>query len=234
METLNKQQEQSRLGQILVKKKLISHEQLSKAMHHQAHSGKRLGDILTEWDVVSHRHVLMALGTQRKLRIAASLVTAMLAPLQAYADTPATTVQASQQDTVEKPRMKMVAMSETDLDGVSAQGLNEDLLKIVSNRSYDKDSGTEVLGTLAKVMNPVLGFLDADTTLRGIVYDPLRSRTVVNADGSITLGLPVSIAELSFKNIRPLGSSASGPSFGSITMRDIRFNNTKITLALHP
>ena len=60
MKTLNKQQEQSRLGQILVKRNLISHEQLSQAMYHQASTGKRLGEILTEWDLINHQHVQAA------------------------------------------------------------------------------------------------------------------------------------------------------------------------------
>ena len=57
MKTLKKHQEQSRLGQILVQKNLISHAQLSQAIDHQATTGKRLGDILTEWDLINHQHV---------------------------------------------------------------------------------------------------------------------------------------------------------------------------------
>lgn len=234
MKTLKQQQEQSRLGQILVQKNLISDAQLSLAISHQARTGKRLGDILTEWDVITKQHVQIALGTQRKLRIAASLVAAMLAPLHAYAATPVPTAQSSQHSTVEKPRGAMVAMSESDMDGVSAQGLSDQLLEIVANQPTDKDSGTATMGTLVKAMNPVLGFLDADTTVKGVVYDPQRSMATINPNGSVTLGMPVSIREISFNNIRPLGSSASGPSFGSVTMRDVQFNNTKITLSLHP
>lgn len=234
MKTLKQQQAQSRLGQILVQKKLISHEQLSQAMHHQASTGKRLGDILTEWDVVTKQHVQLALGTQRKLRIAASLVAAMLAPLHAYADTPASTTLIAQNEAAQAPHSKMLAMTEADLDAVSAQGLNDDLLEIVTNQSHDKDSGTVVLGKLVKAMNPILGFLDADTSIKGVVYDHQRSMAIMNPNGSITLGLPVSIREISFNHIRPMGSSANGPSFGSISLKDIQFNNTKITLSLHP
>ena len=132
MTSLNKQQ-QSRLGQILVKKNLISQEQLSQAISHQNRTGKRLGDILTDWNLISHQHVQNALGVQRKLRIAASIVTAMLAPLHAYASTPVPHAVITQSDAVQQPASKMVAMSEADLDGVSAQGLNEQLLEIVSD-----------------------------------------------------------------------------------------------------
>jgi hypothetical protein len=233
MTSLNKQQ-QSRLGQILVKKNLISQEQLSQAISHQNRTGKRLGDILTDWDLISHQHVQNALGVQRKLRIAASIVTAMLAPLHAYASTPVPHAVITQSDAVQQPASKMVAMSEADLDGVSAQGLNEQLLEIVSDAGKTKD-GAEVLGTIAKVFNPLLGFLNSDTTISGVVYDPARSKAIINPNGSITLPMPVSIAEVRIANIRPVAvGGVGGPSMGTITLSDIRFNNTKVTLSLHP
>ncbi|MEN9437821.1 MAG: hypothetical protein RIR09_2476 [Pseudomonadota bacterium] len=233
MTSLNKQQ-QSRLGQILVKKNLISQEQLSQAISHQNRTGKRLGDILTDWDLISHQHVQNALGVQRKLRIAASIVTAMLAPLHAYASTPVPHAVITQNDAVQQPASKMVAMSEADLDGVSAQGLNEQLLEIVSDAGKTKD-GAEVLGTIAKVFNPLLGFLNSDTTISGVVYDPARSKAIINPNGSITLPMPVSIAEVRIANIRPVAvGGVGGPSMGTITLSDIRFNNTKVTLSLHP
>lgn len=236
MKTLNKQQEQSRLGQILVQKNLISREQLSQAMYHQASTGKRLGDILTEWDLVNHQHVQAALGAQRKLRIAASLVTAMLAPLQySYAATPAPTTEASQHEAgVPTKKMQMAALSDADLDAVSAQGLNDELLQIVHNGDKNKD-GVAILGSIAKVMNPIWGALSSDMQMKGVVYDTHRSMSMANADGSINLVLPRSIAEISFTNIRPVApGSIGGPSMGSITLRDIQFNNTKITLSLRP
>lgn len=233
MTSLNKQQ-QSRLGQILVKKNLISQEQLSQAISHQNRTGKRLGDILTDWNLISHQHVQNALGVQRKLRIAASIVTAMLAPLHAYASTPVPHAVITQNDAVQQPASKMVAMSEADLDGVSAQGLNEQLLEIVSDAGKTKD-GAEVLGTIAKVFNPLLGFLNSDTTISGVVYDPARSKAIINPNGSITLPMPVSIAEVRIANIRPVAvGGVGGPSMGTITLSDIRFNNTKVTLSLHP
>lgn len=235
MKTLNKQQEQSRLGQILVKKNLISDAQLRQAMHHQATTGMRLGDILTEWNIINHQHVQAALGAQRKLRIAASLVTAMLAPLQyAHATNPVPATEASLQDTSLSATKKMAAMTDADLDAVSAQGLNDQLLEIVAKGKSNQD-GLQVLGTIAKVMNPIFGALDYDLRMKGIVYDAHRTMSMPNADGSITLSLPRSIAEVSFNNIRPVAAgSIGGPSMGSITLRDIQFNNTKITLSLRP
>ena len=235
MEWFTQNQTQSRLGQILVKKKLISHEQLKKAIDRQASTGERLGDILTGWNVVTNQHIQAALRAQRNLRLAASLVTAMIAPLHAYASAPEPVIRSVQQDFAENPKKSMTAMTEDDLDGVSAQGLNNELLEIVRNKDNDKNSGVEVLGKMAKLMNPLLAFLDADTSMKDVVYDPNKAAAVVNADGSITLSMPSSIGEISFKNIRPVAAGGiGGPSMGSITLRDIQFNNTKITLSHRP
>lgn len=233
MEWFTHNQKQSRLGQILVKKKLISNEQLKQAIDRQASTGERLGDILTEWNVVTSQHIQSALRAQRNLRLAASLVTAMMAPLQAYAAAPAPSAQSTQQDSVEKPKKTLTALTESDLDGVSAQGLSQEVLDIVARHPSD-NSGTQVLGKMAQLMNPILGFLDADTSMKDVVYDPNKAAATVNPDGSITLSMPSSIGEISFQNIRPMGSGANNPSFGSITLRDISFNNTKVTLSHRP
>ena len=237
MEWFSQNQQQSRLGQILVKKKLISDEQLKNAIARQASTGERLGDILTEWNVVTNQHIQTALRAQRNLRLAASLVTAMMAPLQAYAAAPTAVpvTQSTQNDTAETPKKTMTAMTEADMDGVSAQGLNNELLEIISKDHTEKGGGVEVLGKMAKLFNPLLAFLEADTSMKDVVYDPAKAAAVVNPDGSITLSLPSSIGELSFKNIRPVAAgSVGGPSMGSITLRDIQFNNTKITISHHP
>lgn len=196
-----------------------------------------MGDILTEWNVVTNQHIQTALRAQRNLRLAASLVTAMMAPLQAYAaaHTAVPVTQSTQNDTAETPKKTMTAMTEADMDGVSAQGLNNELLEIISKDHTEKGGGVEVLGKMAKLFNPLLAFLEADTSMKDVVYDPAKAAAVVNPDGSITLSLPSSIGELSFKNIRPVAAgSVGGPSMGSITLRDIQFNNTKITISHHP
>jgi hypothetical protein len=230
MEWFSQQKEQSRLGQILVKKKLISDAQLQDAIRRQSSSGERLGDILTAWSGVSSQHIEAALRAQRNLRLAASLVTAMMAPLQAYAAAPAPAVESTQFETAPKPSKGLVA-----IDGVSAQGLQQELLDLVDKRSSGQKSGAEVLGTMAKLMNPILGFLESDMTIKDVVYDPKKAMATPNPDGSITLSMPSSIGEISFKNIRPVAvGGIGGPSMGSITLRDIQFNDTKVTIHHRP
>ena len=81
MELFAQTQQKSRLGQILLDKRLVSQEQLSKAMEQQATTGERLGDILTQWNVVTQRHIESALRAQRTLRMVAYLATATMTPL---------------------------------------------------------------------------------------------------------------------------------------------------------
>jgi hypothetical protein len=66
--------------------------------------------------------------------------------------------------------------------------------------------------------------------MKDVVYDPSSSTAHVNKDGSITLRLPSTIGELSFKNIR-VGNATSGPSFGSIDISNIDLRGTTITVS---
>lgn len=220
--------ERSMLGQLLVGQRLISEEQLAQAIAHQRETGKRLGDIFAEWNIVTQKHLQDALHKQRSLRLAGSLAAALLAPLEAIAMAPAmpppqiAVASASQ-------RGGLRALSEEDLSETSAQGLSEELVKrIADNRT--KNEGLAALGGLAQAFNPLLGLLDADVKLKGVVYDPANATSFLNPDGSITLRMPSTIGELSFERIRIHGASADAPSFGTISMRDIDLRGTTITL----
>jgi hypothetical protein len=221
------------LGQLLVKQKLISEEQLTQAIEHQRATGQRLGDIFAEWNLVTQQHVQEALRKQRHLRMAAAVVTALLAPLETYAATalPAVAVTAP----VVLPRSEgsegilggMQPLSEEELGATSAQGLNDELVQHVKQQI--NNNGLEVIGDLAKALNPVLGFLESDTTMKNVVYDPTKAAATVAKDGTLTLNLPTSIGEISFQNIRVRGSE--GPSFGSISIKGIDLTSTVISLA---
>jgi hypothetical protein len=225
------------LGQLLVKQKLISEEQLTQAIEHQRATGQRLGDIFAEWNLVTQQHVQEALRKQRHLRMAAAVVTALLAPLETYAATalPAVAVTAP----VVLPRNEggagsagilggMQPLSEEELGATSAQGLNDELVQHVKQQI--NNNGLEVIGDLARALNPVLGFLESDTTMKNVVYDPTKAAATIAKDGTLTLNLPTSIGEISFQNIRVRGSE--GPSFGSISIKGIDLTGTVISLAL--
>ncbi|MGO4379801.1 hypothetical protein [Pseudoduganella sp. RAF53_2] len=215
-------------GQMLVKHNLITEEQLERAIEHQRQTGQRLGEIFAEWELVTHQHVQDMLRKQRRIRMAAAFISAVFAPLESYAMEAALPATAITQPAI-VPRKDMQQLDDAQLDAISAQGLGDDLVNQVQKQL--KDNGVVVLGDLAKLVNPVLGMLDSDVSMHNVVYAPNRATSMLNPDGSITLSLPTTIGELSFKNIRVHGAT-SGPSFGSITMKGIDLTGIVITLAL--
>ena len=219
-------------GQLLVKHKLVTEEQLRSAIEHQRQTGQRLGEIFAEWNLVSQQHVQDILRKQRRVRMAAALLGAVFAPLEAYAaETLAAAPAAITAPAAVLPREgSMAPLAEGELDAVSAQGLDEDLVHQV--REQLKQNGVEVNGDLAKLVNPVLGVLDADVSMHNVVYAANRATSTVNPDGSLSLNLPTTIGEINFNNIRVHGAGPGGPSFGSISMRGIDLSGTVISLAL--
>ncbi|MTW13040.1 hypothetical protein GM658_20755 [Pseudoduganella eburnea] len=219
-------------GQLLVKHKLVTEEQLRSAIEHQRQTGQRLGEIFAEWNLVTQQHVQDILRKQRRVRMAAALLGAIFAPLEAYAaETLAAAPAAITAPAAVLPREgSMAPLAEGELDAVSAQGLDEDLVHQVRERL--KQNGVEVNGDLAKLVNPVLGVLDADVSMHNVVYAANRATSTVNPDGSLSLNLPTTIGEINFNNIRVHGAGPGGPSFGSISMRGIDLSGTVISLAL--
>ena len=123
----------------------------------------------------------------------------------------------------------MQALSEEEMGDVSAQGsLSHDQLLNLAQHSKDGD-GLEVIKDVAKLLNPVLQMLESETSMKDVVYDPDNARAVVNKDGSVTLRLPSSIGELSFRNIRVAGDT-QGYSLGSIVLRGIDLRGSSVTV----
>jgi hypothetical protein len=244
----------SRLGQILIEKKLISQEQLDAAIRAQAQSGRRLGEILADMKLITQAQVRGAVRRQRSLRMAAALATALLGPLHAYAAVAAAPAAAvSTRVSGESGRefgRGMRTLSDEELGGVTAQGRNDDALRDQARQAELRlialvaqggqqglqaavqhalpNDGVRVLGELAAVFNPLALLLSADTTVRDVSYDPANSHATVNKDGSITLRLPSTIGEISFRNIRV--GSHPGPTFGSIEIHDIDLRGTTISV----
>lgn len=246
---LSNNQTRSMLGQLLVRQRLISEEQLQRAIEQQRTTGQRLGDIFAEWNIITQQHVQDALRKQRNLRLAAAIATSLLAPMEAYAvealpalaiTTPV--VLSKEQSGLQineaslpaaaaegTPHSGLQALTEDELSDTSAQGLNDELVAAV--KQHAKGSGLEIVGDMAKLLNPVLGFLESDTSMKNVVYDPSKAAATINKDGSMTLSLPTSIGELNFNNIRVRGSD--GPSFGSIQIKGIDLTGTTITVGFH-
>ena len=229
MDRIQRTQDRSRLGRLLIEKGIISEAQLDRAIAQQRQSGQKLGEILTEWNIATQRQINGVLRRQRHMRVAAAVATALLGPIQAFAAAPAPVSQISATQSASRTSGGLQARSEDEMGDISAQGITQDALMDIARHSKDGD-GLEVVKDLAKLMNPVLQMLESESTMKDVVYDPENARAVVNKDGSVTLRLPSSIGELSFRNIRVQGDT-SGGSLGSIVIRGIDLRGSSITVA---
>lgn len=251
MDWLMQNRQKSQLGQILLGKKLISEDQLERAIAEQGRTGQRLGEVLAAMKLITEAQVRGAIRRQRNLRMAAALATALLGPLQAYAAVAAAPVAAVGVRAAGSER-SLRELSDEELGQVSAQGGRDDealrqaalaaemrLLGLAAqggpgaaHELAGAGDGVRVLGELAKVFNPLGMLFGAETSVRDVAYDPANSTAVVNHDGSVTLRLPSTIGEISFRNIR-VGKAADGPTFGSIALHDIDLRGTTITIKPH-
>jgi hypothetical protein len=123
----------------------------------------------------------------------------------------------------------LTPLSDREMSEISARGLDDLIEQAI--RFNQNPKGEDVAVALMKSFNPVLFFLDADITLKDVVYDASLAKTVLNPNGTITLTLPTKIGEMTFANIRPAGSNG-GPSMGTITIKNIDFTGTTITIGL--
>jgi hypothetical protein len=251
MDWMTQNREKSQLGQILLGKKLISEAQLDAAIREQGRSGRRLGEILADMKLITDAQVRGAIRRQRNLRMAAALATALLGPLQAYAAV--TAAPAAAVSTRALGERSLRELSDEELGEIMAQGWNkggdDDALRDQARQAELRltalaglagaqagqkvqhalpDGGVRMLGELAQVFNPLAMLLSADMTVADVTYDAANSHAVVNKDGSITLRMPSTIGEISFRNIRV--GSGPGPSFGSVEIRDIDLRGTTISV----
>lgn len=252
MEWAKKSNQKTLLGQLLVDKKLLSQEQLDWAIEQQKKTGQRLGDVVTELNLISRKQVDSVLRKQRTMRLAASVVTALLGPIPVYASaaTAPVTPMATQSAHNAQKAGGLRVMSDSELSQTTGQGVLEDtlgdLLGVMNNKfSYNtavqasldqqlgivkkSDSGLKTLGTMAKLMNPLLMMFSYDYSIKDVVYSKEGSMPVINKDGSITLSMPSTIGQIRLDNIRVRGNT-SGPTFGSIAINDIDMRGTTITI----
>jgi len=251
MEWAKESNRKTLLGQLLVDKKLISQEQLDWAIEQQKRTGQRLGDVVTELNLISRNQVDAVLRKQRTMRLAASVVTALLGPIPVYASAATAPVapMATQNAHNTQKAGGLRVMSDKEMSETTGQGVLEDtlgdLMGLMNNKfSYNtavqasldqqlgiakkSDSGLKTLGTLAKLMNPLLMMFSYDYSIKDVVYQE-GTAPIINKDGSITLSLPSTIGQIRFDNIRVRGNT-TGPTFGSIAINDIDMRGTTLTI----
>ncbi|KAF1066202.1 MAG: hypothetical protein GAK45_01996 [Pseudomonas citronellolis] len=218
----------SRLGQILVSKGLISERQLDQAIQLQLTNGLRLGETLIQQGWISERQLKRALKKQTNLRLAATLVAALLGPFQmASAD-----IQRQPLPTTYSRQASahgMQPLSDLEMSSVSAQGFNESLQSLFL--SAEHGDGVDAVKQLARLVMPVLDGLQAETSMKDVVYDTDKMTSTLNPDGSINLRLPSSIGEMHFDNIRVAGAPTS-QSMGSVTLQNIDLSQASLRVSL--
>ncbi len=209
-------QQHSRLGQILINKGLISAAQLDAAIQAQLSNHKRLGETLIEQGLLSERQLKKALKKQTNLRLAATLVAALLSPFQmASAD-----IQRMQPPAAmsrqELPK-NLRPLTDVEMSNVNAQGLNESLEGLFLKA--EGGDGLAAVKQLAKLVMPMLDSLEAETSMSDVRYETGKTQSTLNPDGSVNLRLPSSIGEVRFDNIRIAGAPASRRSAASACNR---------------
>lgn len=212
----------SRLGTLLVQKKLINKLQLQEALHIQTRDNKRLGEVLLDQKFITPKQLKKSLKRQsrhRYIAAAMAMVLGLFQPISANA--------ISGQDTLtntSKEQMlsasNMEPLDNNALGSIVAQGINEETQSLISNLLNSGEGDGSELNNLAAITFPILNFIDADIQLHGVEYAQDRDRKIITSDGAIDLQLPVKIAEMTFKNIRIKGT---GNSMGDITVSNIQF-----------
>lgn len=220
----------SRLGQILVSKGLITTAQLDAAIRAQLVSRKRLGEVLIEQGLLTQKQLTKALKKQSSLRLAATLMAALLSPFQMASADIQRLKPPSSASRQETPR-GMQSLSDSEMSSVSAQGLDDALQGLLLRAETGDGLGT--VRQLAKLVMPVLDNLEAETRLRDVQYDTGQLRSTLNTDGSFNVNLPSSIGELRFDNIRVKGAP-EGQSFGSLGLHNIDLSQASLKISLRP
>ncbi|MFP6848113.1 MAG: hypothetical protein VCA57_05370 [Pseudomonas sp.] len=220
-------QQHSRLGQILINKGLINRGQLDAAIQQQLTSQKRLGEVLIEQGWLTERQLKKALSKQTNLRLAATLIAALLSPFQiASADAPRVQASISQEHAPHGLR----PLTDLEMSNVSAQGL-DDVLQGLFLQAGSGD-GLDTVAQLSKLVMPVLSSLEAETSMKDVRYDTSKLTSAINADGSVNVRLPSSIGELRFDNIRVAGAP-QGQSFGNLSLQDIDLSQASLKISIH-
>lgn len=221
-------QQNSRLGQILVSKGLITTQQLDKAIQLQLTNGLRLGETLIQQGWISERQLSRALKKQNNLRLTATLVAALLSPFQlASADVQR---QAPTNITRHEAPKGLRPLSDNEMSDVSAQGFDDTLQGLLV--SAQNGDGVDTVKQLARLVMPVVDSLEAETSMQNVQYDTLHASSTLNADGSINVRLPSSIGEMRFDNIRVAGAPKH-QSMGSLSLQNIDLSQASLKISLH-
>lgn len=230
-------EEKSRLGRLLVGRGYLSEAQLEEGLRLQRKSGERLGEIFIQSGWISEKELRRVLKHQSRYRNAAALVAVVALPFQPLVGFAATNhVNNTNSTSSESGEMYEDAgftpLEDDELAAVSGQGdpsLLERMARVgnMVDNAMEQGDGSEAdvmegLKLTTNVFVPVLNFLDSDLSIKGVHYRDGEPRYTLQEDGGLTLAFPERIEEIRMNNIRVTGSR--GPSFGNVSIHDIRFS----------
>ncbi|MCR9066991.1 MAG: hypothetical protein NXI00_23695 [Cytophagales bacterium] len=126
-------QQPARLGHILLKRKVITEQQLDTALAYQARRAMPLGEALVELGLASNYQIARALRKQSRLRLWATLTALIIGPA---------TVCQAQQRIEHLPEYELTQVADafypnkTDFDGYSSGTDSVDLMKVASATTW--------------------------------------------------------------------------------------------------
>lgn len=239
MQTMQKKQEiqqKSRLGLMLIKKGMITSDQLDQALRIQNTSGMRLGEVLIDQGWISSRQLDRTLKKQTRYRYVAALTAILLGPIQPFmanansVDQEAVNIEEVVENRAQTEISGLRAMSDSDMGHVVAQGVSTNVQDILDSALDTSDNGESTLGTLGNLLMPGTNLLDAEMEMTDVTYRD-GPRTQINEDGSIDVAMPTHIGQIALKNVNVQGSN--GPAMGDIMIKDIDLSNVNVTIRLH-
>jgi len=224
-------QAKSRLGSLLIKKGLLTSQQLDQALQQQLKTGMRLGEVLIAQGLLTERQLNRALKRQSRYRFIAAFMAMLMGPLSmgAFASQNQTdsSQQANAEQTLEKYR-GLQSLDDDELDSVQGQALLGTPQEAFANlyQAAEGDLEEDELGALddmVSILNPLSSLLDADVSITGVKYHDHKPKQIVHEDGSIELAMPAEIKEIAMRDLRVKGAPATS-SFGDIVISNIRFS----------
>lgn len=237
---MSKATAKSRLGLLLIRKGLLTEQQLDNALKIQLQTGQRLGEVLVEQGLLTERQLNKALKKQSRYRFVAAFMAMILGPLSfgAFAgqSNSSQTQEASASQQIDQYQ-GLKALDDSDLDEIQGQGFHtpqEALAGIFQEIEGESTDELGVLDELATILNPISSMMDADISVTGVKYHEGKSQPIIHDDGSIEMALPAEIKQIAFNDLRVKGAPKS-QTFGDVVINNIRFSKeSSIRVRIHP
>jgi len=239
---MSKATAKSRLGLLLIRKGLLTEQQLDDALKIQLKTGQRLGEVLVEQGLLTERQLTKALKKQSRYRFVAAFMAMVLGPMSfgAFAS------QSSTSQTEEAAASQQInnyqglkALDDDDLESIQGQGFQtpqEAFANLYQQAEGELNEDDELgpLDDIVTLLNPLSSMMDADISITGVKYHEGQPRQVIHEDGSIEMGLPAEIKQIAFNDLRVKGAPPS-QTFGDVVINDIRFSKeSSIRIRVRP